>query len=124
MKRRRLRRATLCGREMTVRGIKKIMLVEKIITNILITAFCVGFGYLCITELDRDVTMMLVIVPLSVYLFFDKRYRFPLYMLACECKDELLYGDADYWETDSQYPEYEKYYDYHGTLADDCDDCY
>lgn len=105
---RRLRRACVEGRDFTVRSLKKVILLEKLFTVIMIVLFNIVMGYCCITMLDRDVTAMVVIVLISLVLIFDKTYRFPILKAFYNIVDALK--DQEVWN--DKYDDYERYYDY------------
>lgn len=117
---RRLRRATVEGRVFTVRSLKKIIILEKLFTIILLLAVCFGFGYMCITQLDRDVTMMLIMIPVTLHLIFSKTFRIPVLKIFYETIDAIK--NQEVWN--DRYDDYDRYYDYEDHCEDDDDDLY
>lgn len=105
MKARRLRKASVCGRVMTVRTIKKIILVEKIFTIIASLALLAAMVYVCMETLEHDCTALLVTVPICAIMIFTK-YRIPLFSILCSFIDGYEYT----YET--KYGEYDKYFEY------------
>ena len=112
---RRLRRACVEGRDFTVRGLKKVILLEKLFTAIIIILFNIIAGYCCITILDRDITAMLVIIPISLVLIFDKTYRFPMLKVFYNIVD--IVKNQEVWN--DKYDDYDRYYEYDGHVDDD-----
>lgn len=105
MKARRLRKASVCGRVMTVKTIKKIMLVEKIFTIIVALALLTVMTYICMETLEHDCTSLLVVVPLTVMMIFTK-YRIPLFSILC------VFIDGDEYVYETKYGEYDRYFEY------------
>ena len=106
-KRRRVRKATVEGRLFTVKAINRIIIVEKIFTIIVAIGLIITMG-IGAHYIDNDITAMLFVFPLCLYMIFSKKWRIPVLKLVYNFIDEMKCQEVWY----DEYDDYEPYYQY------------